>query len=167
MRAGQGQGQGQESLARTAEALDGTSTTAALDAHDADSCARTVETARQTPGGLDAVVTALVSAAVGAERPTTVSALAPGAAFHAFGVGGTFAAVTGAMVARPQPGMAGYRASPSAPDPSALGACLDAVCREVPAHVPVLEIRLGHLETGAQRVLAAPHTTPFAGPRGR
>ncbi|MFD9502776.1 SDR family NAD(P)-dependent oxidoreductase [Streptomyces sp. NPDC060035] len=160
-------------LARTAEELGG-APTVLFNAYAPDSCARAVDTAAGAHGGLDAVLTAFGSVAFGkadavgddiAEHLMTVNALAPAAFFRAalgvLGAGGTIAAITGVVAERPQPGMADYSASKSA-----LGAWLSAVRREVrPAGIHVLDIRLGHLDTGfADRaVVGIPPSLPHAG----
>ncbi|WP_351235890.1 SDR family NAD(P)-dependent oxidoreductase [Streptomyces sp. NPDC002133] len=168
-------GRDQGRLARTAEAL-GDARTAVFDAYDVNSCARAVKVAKEALGGLDAVVTAFGSVAFGsadetgdaiAEHLMTVNALAPAAFFRgalrAFDAGETIAAVTGAVVERPQPGMADYSASKCA-----LSAWLEAVRREAPAGIRVLEIRLGHLDTGfaGRAVAGTPPPLPPGGDLG-
>ncbi|WP_406729338.1 SDR family oxidoreductase [Streptomyces sp. GD-15H] len=143
-------------LARAAQAYS-SAPTIPFDAYDADSCARAVLDASTALGGLDAVVTAFGSVAFGrayevgdevAEYLMAVNFLAPVAFCRAaLGVmrpGSVLAAVTGAVVERPQAGMADYSASKAA-----LSAWLDAVRREARgAGIRVLDIRPGHLDTG-------------------
>ena len=166
-------GRNVERLARTAEALGG-APTVLFDAYAPDSCARAVHMAAEEPGGLNAVLTAFGSVAFGnadavgddiADHLMTVNALAPAAFFRAalgvLGAGGTIAAITGVVAQRPQPSMADYSASKSA-----LGAWLGAVRREArPAGIHVLDIRLGHLDTGfADRAVAGtPPSLPYTG----
>ncbi|GAA2991354.1 SDR family NAD(P)-dependent oxidoreductase [Streptomyces fulvorobeus] len=168
-------GRDEERLAQVSAALGGAPTTL-FEAYDLDSCARAVHTAAGVTGRLDAVLTAFGSVAFGradavgdvvAEHLMTVNALAPAAFLRAaLGVleargGGTIAALTGVVAERPQPAMADYSASKAA-----LGAWLDAVRREArPAHIRVLDLRLGHLDTGfADRAVAGtPPPLPRSG----
>ncbi|MGW7432260.1 SDR family NAD(P)-dependent oxidoreductase [Streptomyces sp. NPDC054861] len=181
-------------LARAA-ARHGGCPTVSFEAYDLDGCARAVETAARELGGLDAVLTVFGSVAFGragevtdavAEHLMTVNFAAPAAmlraalgilggvssigpdtanparsAGHPLGRGGVLAAVTGVVVERPQPMMADYCASKAA-----LSAWLDAVRREVRDDgVRVLDIRLGHLETGfADRAVSgSPPPMPAGG----
>ncbi|WP_405386368.1 SDR family NAD(P)-dependent oxidoreductase [Streptomyces sp. NBC_01102] len=116
-------GRNEERLTRRAPAPGG-APTVLFDAYAPDSCARAVHATAGEHGGLDAVLTAFGSVAVGkadavgddiAEHLMAVSALAPAAFFRAaLGTGGTIAAITGVVAERPQPGMADYSASRSA-----------------------------------------------------
>lgn len=130
---------------------------AGFDAYAPESCVRAVRETSAALGGLDAVVVAFGSVAFGAaqdigdevaEHLMAVNYLAPAAFFRAaLGIlrpGSAIAAVTGAVVDRPQPRMSDYSASKAA-----LTAWLNAVRGEArSAGVAVLEIRPGHLDTG-------------------